>query len=361
MSTYVAPSLAARPARIGRLSRQELTHVLGGLSDLLEAGCPLSRALTVLHRQASRPPVRRLLERLGADVMNGASFADAMARADGLFNPVHVAMIRASEAGGFLQQTLAHIAEFGRRRQELARRVRGALTYPAILSVTAVGSVIFLLAFVVPRFTRVYEAAGADLPWATRVLMAVSGAVAGRWWVALAAIALGLVAARMLMRHEPFRLRADRLLLRTPVIGLFLREWALAEFFRSVGLLLSGGVTVLTSLRLVERVMGNRAMRACVADLAAGVEQGEPMGRRMGEADVFAPATVELVAIAEQSGNLPAVMNRLAVQSQRRLEAKLGVLVAMVEPVVVIVVGGLVALIVAGMLLPVLLMSTLVE
>ena len=361
MTTHAAASIAAPPAPIGRLRRQEITHVLGELSDLLEAGCPLSRALTVLGRQATRPPVRRLLDRLGADVMNGASFADAMARADGLFNPVHVAMIRASEAGGFLQQTLAHIAAAGRRRQELVRHVRGALTYPAILSVTASSSVIFLLAFVVPRFTRVYEAAGATLPWPTRVLMAVSGAVAGGWWALLAAIGLAVVAGQVLMRHEPFRLRTDRLLLRTPVAGPFLREWALGEFFRSVGLLLTGGVTVLSSLRLVERVMGNRAMRVCVADLAEGVEQGEPMGRRMGGAKVFSPATVELIAIAEQSGSLPAVMNRLAAQSQRRLEAKLGVLVAMVEPAVVIVVGAMVALIVAGMLLPVLLMSTLVE
>ncbi len=361
MSPRAVGSVAPAPARIGRLSRQELTAVLGELSDLLEAGCPLSRALTVLHRQASRPPVRRLLERLGADVMNGASFADAMARADGLFSPVHVAMVRASEAGGFLQQTLAHIAEFGRRRLELIRHVRGALTYPVILSVMAVASVIFLLAVVVPRFTRMYHAAGAELPWPTRVLTSISDAVAGGWPMALAAIAVGIVGGRLVVRHEPLRRRIDRLLLRTPVVGPFLREWALGEFFRSVGLLLSGGVTVLTSLRLVERVMGNRAMRARVADLADGVEQGEPMGRRMGDAALFPPATVELIAIAEQSGNLPAVMTRLATQSQRRLETKLGVLVAMVEPAVVIVVGAMVALIVAGMLLPVLLMSTLVE
>ncbi|NLF32624.1 MAG: type II secretion system F family protein [Planctomycetes bacterium] len=361
MSGRPAAPVAGAAPKIGRIGRQEITHVLGELSDLLEAGCPLSRALTVLRRQAARPSVRRLLDRLGDDIMNGSSFADAMARADGLFNPVHVAMVRASEAGGFLQKTLAHIAEFGRRRQELAHRVRGMLTYPAILSVTAVASVAFLLGFVVPRFTRVYVAAGATLPWPTRLLMAVSDAVAEGWWAALATIALLVLLARMAIRHEPLRRRTDRLLLQMPLAGPFLREWALGEFFRSVGLLLTGGVTVLSSLRLVERAMGNRVIRSCVADLAEGVEQGEPMGRRMADAKVFAPATVELVAIAEQSGSLPSVMTRLAAQSQRRLEARLGVLVAMVEPAVVVVVGGLVALIVAGMLLPVLLMSTLVE
>jgi len=361
MSTAATVAAPAQPQPIGKLSGRDVTRVVGELSDLLDAGCPVSRALAVLRRQATRPPVRTLLARLEADVLNGSSLADAMARTGGRFSGVHVAMVRASEMGGFLTETLAHMAEHGRQRQDLVRQVKGAMTYPAVLLITAVASIAFLLGFVVPRFSRVYEAAGATLPWPTQLLMSVSHAVAAWWWAGLAAIAIAIVGGRLGLRAEKARLRLDRLWLRTPVAAPLVREWAVGEFCRSMALLLSGGVTVLSSLKLAGEVVGNRVMRSSVAAVADGVQQGEPMGRLMDGSPLFAPATVELIAIAEESGNLPAVMQRLAAQSKRRLESRLAVLMSLVEPTIVLAVGILVALIVAGMLLPVLLMSTLVE
>jgi len=354
-------AVSSKPQPIAKLPGRDVARVVGELSDLLEAGCPLSRALTVLRRQATRSPVRAMLARLEAEIINGSSLAEAMAQTGGNFSGVQVAMVRASEQGGFLQKTLAHMAEHGRHRHDLIRQVKGAMTYPAVLLITAVASIIFLLGFVVPRFSRVYDAADAALPWPTQVLMSISEAVAAYWWAGLAVIALAVAAGRLLLRAEQVRLRLDALLLQIPIAGPLLREWAQGEFCRGMALLLSGGVTVLTSLKLAADVIGNSVMRHAVAALADGVQQGEPMGRLVDDSRLFGPATAELIAIAEESGNLPEVMGRLAQQSQRRLEARLGVLMSMVEPTIVLVVGLLVALIVAGMLLPVLLMSTLVE
>ncbi len=361
MTPAAVRAATALPRRIPKLTSRDVVGVLGDLSDLLDAGCPLSRALTLLSRQAGRPPVRRLLERLSEDIVNGLALADALAGVDAHFSGVQIAMVRAAEMGGFLQKTLAHMAKFGRRRMEMLGRIRGAMTYPAVLLLTALASIVFLLAFVVPRFSRVYETAGADLPWATQFLMDVSAAAASYWWAALAAIAGALAAVNLLLRHEPIRLWLDGLLLRVPVLGPLLQQWALGEFSRCMALLLDGGVPVLRSLRLSGEVIGNRAMRTDVAVVAEGVGQGEAMGPLMAASRRFPASTTELIGIAEESGTLPAVMARLAEQFQRRLEMQLGVLMSLVEPVIVLMVGALVALIVAAMLLPVLLMNTLME
>ena len=226
---------------------------------------------------------------------------------------------------------------------------------------TAVGSVVFLLAYVVPRFAQVYQSAGARLPWATRFLIDVGRLVADYWWVGLVCVAACVGLVRLLLRNERVRLGLDGLLLRLPIFGPPLRQWVLAEFARCMALLLQGGVTVLASLKLASQVMGNRTMRAATARLADGVQQGEPMGRLMQADRLFSQATGEVIAIAEESGKLPAVLGRLAEQAQRRVEARLGVLMALAEPMVILLVGSLVALIVMAMLLPVLLMNTLVE
>ena len=347
--------------RIPRLTSRHVVQCLCELSDLLEAGCPLSRALGIMQGQAENPPVQRLLDRLQSAVVNGASLADAMAAAGGHFSTVHVAMVRAAEAGGFLQRALANMAQFGRRRLELIHRVKQILAYPSVLCLTALASVIFLLSYVVPRFATVYESAGADLPWATRLLMGVSAWVTLYWWVGLVVVVLGVGLLNLMARNEQIRLRLDGFLLRVPLAGPLLQSWAMAEFSMCMALLLEGGVTVLASLKMTGQAVGNRAMRADLVDLAAGVQRGEPMGRLMHAVRRFPPSMAELISIGEESGKLAVVLGRLADQARAKFQTQLGIVMSLIEPAVVLVVGALIALTVAGMLLPVFMMNTLLE
>jgi general secretion pathway protein F len=347
--------------RIPRLTTRHVVQCLCELSDLLEAGCPLSRALEIMQNQAEHPPVQRLLNRLQSAVVNGASLADAMAAAGGHFSPVHVAMVRAAEAGGFLQRTLAHMAQAGRRRLDLIHRVKKILAYPTVLCLTALASVVFLLSYVVPRFATVYESAGADLPWATRLLTGVSTWATLYWWVGPVVVVLGVGLLNLIARNEQIRLRLDGFLLRVPLAGPLLHSWALAELAMCMALLLEGGVTVLASLKLTSRAVGNRAMRADLAGVAAGVQRGEPMGRLMQAVRRFPPSMAELISIGEESGKLTTVLGRLADQARSRFETRLGIVMSLIEPAVILMVGAVIALVVAGMLLPVFMMNTLVE
>ena len=346
------------------------------LSDLLEAGCPLSRALEAIGRQArgrrrarsrtarrtgrSSAPLAELAETLHVEIVNGATLAGSMERLGGHFSEVQIAMVRAAEAGGFLQQTLSSLAESMSRGQEAVRQVRSKLAYPALLAATAGASVIFLLTYVVPRFQRVYRSARQVMPLPTRMLLAVSGFVAGHWLVILAA-AVGLVLGGWaLLRWERFRARWDALVLRLPLVGLIVRDWEMSRFGWTLSLLLRGGITVLRGLRLAGQTAGNRAVRREVDALASAVERGEALGTAMDRGGFFDATTVEMIAVSEASGKLAGVLHHLAEQRYRDFRNRTDTVVSLVEPIIILLVGGVVGLTVVALLLPVLLMYSLV-
>lgn len=354
--------IASRKAREDkplRLSRPELTQLLTELSDLLDAGCQLGRALAVLQRQVEEPRLAAVVDALHQEIIDGRSLAEAMTCV-GCFSETQVAMVRSAEAGGFLQRTLAHMAGHGRQQMELIRGIRSRLTYPIVLFVTAVASVVFLLAYVVPRFTRIYQAAQRDLPAPTRAVLAVSGFLASSWWLALLLAAGAVVAFRLAKRNLRLHNALDRAILRVPLVGPLIRDFAMSEFTRTMALLLQGGMSALRSLGLAGQMLRNSSLRQEIDRLAAAVEQGEAIGQQMRGGTFFSPATAELISVGEESGKLPAVLGRLADQHRQRFETRLATVTALVEPAVILVVGVMIGLIVAALLLPVLLMSTLV-
>jgi len=370
------PRRARWPVRIPGLTARHTAQLMIQLSDLLEAGCPLSRALEAISRQArgrrrsrdragaegtgSSTPLAQLAETLHVEIVNGASLAASMERLGAHFSEVQIAMVRAAEAGGFLQQTLSSLAESTARQLEAVRQVRSKLAYPALLAVTAGASVIFLLTYVVPRFQRVYRAARQVMPLPTRMLLAVSGFVAGHWLVILAA-AIGLIVAGWaLLRWERFRARWDALVLRLPLVGPIVRDWEMSRFGWTMSLLLRGGITVLRGLRLAGQTAGNRAMRREVQALASAVERGETLGATMRRSGFFDATTVEMIAVSEASGKLSGVLRHLAEQRYRDFRNRTETVVSLVEPIIILLVGGLVGLTVVALLLPVLLMFSLV-
>ncbi len=363
MSTGSAESAvgdAARPPRIAGVTARHIGQLMVQLSDLLDAGCPVSRALEAIARQSAQPPLAKLAGALNAEIVNGASLAGAMERMGRCFSDVQVAMVRASETGGFLQKTLASLAANVARQADAVKQIKAKLAYPAVLAVTALASVIFLLSWVVPRFTQVYKAAHRLLPAPTRLLLSVSGFLGGYWLVLLVGAALAIVGVRYLMRWSGFRARWDALLLRWPVLGPVLTDWELSQLAGTMALLLTGGITVLRSLRLTAQVVRNAVVRREVEALAEAVERGEPLGGAMRNSRFFDATTTEMIMVSEASGKLASVLSHLAGQRHRDFQARTDALLALVEPAIILVVGLLVGLTVMALLLPVLLMNTLV-
>jgi type II secretory pathway component PulF len=335
-------------------------QLLTELSDMLSAGCQLERALAVLKQQAHHLQVQKVVAQIHGDIVEGSSFADAMANA-GQFRQIHVAMVRAAEAGGFLQRTLRHLAEDSFLELESISKVRRSMAYPLVLLITALVSVVFLLCYVVPRFTSIYAAAGTALPLPTRVLLALSGFSTSYWWVLVAILIGAMLLGRLLLKREDVRLFWDRLILRMPLLGPLMIQWQMGQFARTMSLLLEGGLTVLQALQMTRDVLSNRVVRMQVGRLADAVQGGRGLGQQLGQSWPFSPAVAEIVRVAEQSGKLTDVFSRLSQQCYRQFASRLSTLMTLVEPAVILVVGALIGLVVAAMLLPVLLMNTLVE
>ena len=342
------------------LNRRHIGQMMVQMSDLLDAGCPLSRALEAISRQAAQKPLARLAESLHAEIVNGAPLADAMQHQGDCFTTVQVSMVRAAEAGGFLQQTLANLAANAARQGEAIRQIKAKLAYPAVLAITAVASVVFLLTYIVPRFTKVYQDARQVMPTPTRTLLAVSGFIGDYWVALLVGLAVVLVGLRAMFRWPAFRAGWDRMMLRMPVVAPVLRDWDLSRFAQTMSMLLSGGVPVLQSLRLSAQAVGRAPLREEIDRLASAVEHGEPLSGPMAASRFFDATAREMIVVSEASGKLTVVLDRLAEQRYRNFQARADALLALVEPAIILVVGALVGLTVIALLLPVLMMNTLV-
>lgn len=332
------------------------------LSHLLQAGVPLSRALQVLAREAAHPVARAQWNRVRQDVTDGASLADAMAHLPRTFSPVHVAMVRAGEQGGFLDVVLGQIAEFRARERDLMGRVKAAAVYPAILTVLLVVVVIFLLTYFIPRFQGIFDEFGAALPLLTRVIVAASRAVSDYGLVLLGAgVAIALAVWRW-RSSEAGRQQIERLTLSLPGVGTVAARFALVRFCRMLGTLLGAGVPLVSALRTARDALGNRTLHETVNHAIERVQAGEPLASSLAQCPrLFPPSVVEMIAVAEQTSRLDTELTRLAVAYEADLDRRLRMLVSVVEPLLLMVMAAVVGAIVVGMLLPVFTLQDLIQ
>lgn len=328
-----------------RLSARDGAALMRELGALLGAGLTLDRALDLVARMGEGQAAQ-LAREAQAAVRAGASFSDALAARPHAFSPFVVALVRAGEAGGELASALERTAQYLARARDLREGVRTALTYPAIVAIFAVLCLTFLLAVVIPQFEAVYRDAGATLPLATRVVLAMGGfARDWGWALALAALAAGL-AARSALREETLRLPFDRRLLR---FGL-LRKLDTERFARAASALLSAGVALPQAIELAAAAASNRALRAAALDAARRVREGEPLGAALRRDGLFGALLPELAAVGEEAGRLPDMLAEAAEIEAKEADGQVRRLVAAAGPTITIALGVLVAGIIVSML-----------
>jgi len=351
------PAGAARTSlfgSVGRVSQASVEAFNRELANLLAAGVSMSRALSILAREASQPAARRQWAAIHEDVAGGMSLADAMSKWPRSFPPVQVAMVRAGETGGFLDVVLEQIASFRSRERDLKGRVRSAMVYPTILAVLAAGVLVFLLTYFIPRFSEIFAGFGEHLPALTRAVVAVSHAVTAYGLVIAGGTALVLILAQRALSSPSGRLAAERVLLRLPVVGRVVARFALVRFCRMLGTLLGAGVPLVASLKVAREAIGNQVLAEAVAASTEQVQQGRPLARSLAaNARLFPASVVEMIAVAEESGRLDDELRRLATVYEGELDRELRMLVAMAEPALLFVVAAIVGTIVVSMLLPV--------
>ena len=336
------------------VSAKALENFTRLLSSLLASGVPLSRALVILYKETSSPFVAAKWREIHDLVVDGMSLANAMAKSPDVFPRVYVAMVEAGEAGGFLDVVLAQIADFQSREKELKSKVLTAMIYPCILLCLALVVLTVLLVFFIPKFQTVFASVHGALPLITQLIIGVSHVVRSYGLF----VAAGLVGAVFLVRtwfaSEKGRRVWEGIVLRAPLIGPLVAQFAMARFCRMLGTLLGAGVPLVQGLNVARKSIGNQILVDAVSQSIQRVQQGGRLGQSLAECkDLFAGSILEMISVAEESGKLDAELVRIAGVTEVDLDRHLKTAVAFAEPLMLFLIAGFIGIIFIGMLLPV--------
>ncbi len=345
-----------------KVSAKELENFTRLLSSLLAAGVPLSRALQILQKEASSPAAQATWKGVNNLVVDGLSLANAMAKSPETFPRVYVAMVEAGEAGGFLDVVLAQIAEFQAREKDLKSKVMTAMLYPIILFVLALVVLTVLLVFFIPKFQRVFASFHGSLPLITQVIIGASHMIRS-YGLLVAAGIVGLVfLVRTWFVSEKGKRMWEGLILKAPLVGPLLAQFAMARFCRMLGTLIGAGVPLVHALNVARRSIGNQVLVDAVAQAIDRVQQGGRLGQSLADCRTLFPGSVlEMISVAEESGRLDVELVRVAVVTESDLDRNLKTAVAFAEPLMLFLIAGFIGIIFIGMLLPVLTMSDYIK
>ncbi len=337
-----------------KVSGRALENFTRLLSSLLAAGVPLSRALVILYKEASTAAAKAKWKEIHDLVVDGMSLADAMAKSPNIFPRVYVAMVQAGETGGFLDLVLAQIADFQSREKELRSKVMTAMLYPSILLALALGVLIFLLTFFIPRFQGIFKGFGAALPVPTQIVIGVSHIVRSYGPFLVVGLVVVGITLRTWFTSEKGRRVWEGLVLRAPVVGPLVAEFAMARFCRMLGTLLGAGVPLVQGLNVARKSIGNQILVDAVSESIERVQQGGQMGASLGNCRGLFPSSVlEMISVAEESGRLDQELVRIANVTESDLDRELKTAVALMEPLMLFFIAGFIGTIFISMVLPI--------
>jgi type II secretory pathway component PulF len=336
------------------ISARVLENFTRLLSSLLAAGVPFSRALIILHREATVPVAKAKWKEIHGLVIDGMSLSDAMARSPETFPRVYVAMVEAGETGGFLDVVLAQIADFQAREKDIRSKVVSALTYPLILLVLAIGVLIFLMVFFIPRFQLIFKSFNADLPLLTQMIVQTSQAVRDYGLYVGGAVLAAVFSLRSWFKSENGHRAWEGLVLRVPAVGPLLAQFAMARFTRMLGTLLGAGVPLINALNVARRSIGNQILVDAVSESIDRVKEGKALGTSLARnRALFPSAVIEMISVAEESGRLDAELLRIANVTEGDLDRELKTVVSLAEPLMLFLIAGLIGTIFIGMVYPI--------
>ncbi len=342
------------------LSATQLVVLTQQLATLIRAGLPIDEALAALADEASDRRLRAIVAALRSRVMEGQTLAASMAEFPQSFPEIVCATVQAGEQGGALDDALDRLADYAETRDNLNRELISAFAYPILLLLVAFAVVGGLMTSVVPRVVDVFSNLGGQLPWLTRVLIAISGFVSQYGWLLLMAIVISVVAWRLVLRNPEMRRRVDAFWLRLPLLGRVLRAAETARVTRTLAVLTGAGVPVLESLRLAAQTLKRLPLQQAMRRAAQRVREGTAIARALGETQSFPSVALRLIASGERSGRLAEMFEAAAVQQSREVKSALDLLRAILAPLIILFVGALVLAIVLAILLPIFELNNLI-
>ncbi|MCK5179268.1 MAG: type II secretion system F family protein [Candidatus Omnitrophica bacterium] len=338
--------------RFAKIKPEDIIMFNVQLANMIDAGLTLINSLNIICRQIENRKLREVVEEVKRAVEGGSSFSDALANHPKVFSKLFVDMVRAGETSGKLNVVLNRLALYVEQQEDLRQQVKNALFYPAILVIAGIAVVVLIVSFVMPKFVEVFNRAGVPLPLPTQIFYALGLALTNYWYLIIFVIWLSFMGVRMYACTEKGGYRFDRLKLDLPVIGPLVRKLIISRFSRTLATLVESGVPILHSLDIVREVVGNRIISDVVKNVRDSVEEGERIAKELKKSGEFPQDMVQMISVGEETGKLGHMLNKISGFYDNAVGYSLKRLIALIEPVFIIVLGVLVGFIMASMLLP---------
>jgi len=346
----------------GKVKDKDIVIFTRQFATMIDAGLPLVQALDILSSQVENKTLGKALSQVKVDVESGATYADALKKHPRIFSELYVNMVAAGEAGGILDTILNRLAAYIEKAMKLKKKVKSALVYPAVVTSIAVLVIAVIMIFVVPTFSKMFAQLGGTLPLPTRMIINMSNFIAGIGGLLVAgAIVAFVVFLVQFRRTEKGKYITDRILLKLPIFGVLLNKVAVAKFTRTLGTLVSSGVPILDGLDITAKTSGNKVIEYAITDVRKGVVGGKTLAEPITKAQVFPPMVTHMIAVGESTGALDAMLAKIADFYDDEVDATVSNLTAMMEPMLMVFLGGTVGFIVVAMYLPIFKLITLIK
>ena len=322
------------------------------LSTLVGAGVPLVQGLTILEEQIENPAFKKVVVGLRLDIEAGMGIADSMKKYPEAFDNLYVSMIRAGELGGILDTILDRLSGYLEGAEELKGKVKSALMYPIVVLTIATGITWFLLVFIIPKFEDMFHSFGSELPPLTKILLATSRFLIKYWYMYAPIPVILFFVGKHFIKNPKVRKEVDRNMLRLPIFGVILRKVAVAKFTRTFSTLIKAGVPILQALDTVAQTSGNMVIEEAVLSAKGAIREGERIAKPLAASKVFPTMVVSMISIGEETGNLDAMLAKIADFYEAEVDAAVEGLTSMIEPLVIVFMGAVIGTIVVAMFLP---------
>lgn len=342
-----------KPAEIAMMTRQ--------LATLISAGFPLVSALDALLPQTKSKGFKRILAKTKDTIVEGNSFAQALSQYPGTFSPLYVNMVRAGETSGTLEIVLDRLADITEKQEDLKNRIQTALAYPIFMCIIGILVLFVLLTYIVPSIISIFSEMNQVLPTPTRILIFLSSFFRSYWWIIMGALVAVVVSLNQARKIEKGRYWFDKTLLSLPIFGVLAQKLAVARFTRTLGSLLENGVSMLIALEIVKNIAGNKLISETVENAASEVGKGQGLAAALSEGQTFPQLSIQMIQVGEQSGELEAMLNKVADVFEKEVENSVMRLTSYLEPVMILVMGCIVGFIVLSICLPIFEMNQLIR
>jgi general secretion pathway protein F len=344
-----------------RIKLQEVAIMVRQLSTLLSAGLPLVESLTAVIEQVPNPALKKIATQVRERVNEGSSLADAFAQHPRIFSPLFVNMTRAGERSGALEIVLERLADFTEKQVAFRHKISAAMVYPILMTFVGIGVLGFLLGYVIPTVTQIFEDLKQSLPLPTLILMTLSDGLRRFWWVGVVVVALMLLGIDRYSRTERGRLVLDRIKLKAPVFGALALKIAIARFTRTLAILLKSGVPVLISMDIVKNVVNNRVLMQVIEDARDNIREGQDIAPPLRRSQLFPPLATHMIAVGEKSGKLEDMLLRVADTFETDVDTTVQGLTALIEPLMILLMGSIIGFIALSILLPIFQINQIVK